>query len=319
MWPLLTGLLLCGCSGPGSAGTLPNPVDPTAAPRYAELIYWAAHPALRDLSDSLPAPYRPHATDTTVDVFFIHPTSYRDNKTVDPARLDDPAERALWNAAIMDPGVNRRTDEGSMLYQASAFNHYRVFAPRYRQAHIRAFYLPDSLSKPFFDTAYADVRHAFEYYLQHENRGRPFIIASHSQGTLHAGRLIRELIEGRRLQEQLVAAYLIGLPVPANFFSAMPACTDPASTGCFVSWRTFHKGHVPENVKKERFQAVVINPLNWSPDSTWVPRQYHKGAVLYKFNRPKPANVGAAVHGNILWSSKPRFFGNFLFTRKNYH
>jgi hypothetical protein len=29
--------------------------------------------------------------------------------------------------------------------------------------------------------------------------------------------------------------------------------------------------------------------------------------------------VGAGIHGNILWSSKPRFFGNIFFTRKNYH
>ena len=34
---------------------------------------------------------------------------------------------------------------------------------------------------------------AFQYYLEHYNNGRPFIIASHSQGTYHAKRLITGL------------------------------------------------------------------------------------------------------------------------------
>jgi hypothetical protein len=46
-------------------------------PNYSDLSYWSAHPAIKDPSDSVPAPllasYQP---DTAVDVFFIHPTTY---------------------------------------------------------------------------------------------------------------------------------------------------------------------------------------------------------------------------------------------------
>lgn len=314
-------MALAACAGHKTATTAekPLPPGPAAAPDYQLIKNWAAHPAVYDLSDSLPKPLRPRTTDTTVDVFFLHPTSYLDEKSIDETRLADPAEQFRWNAAIDDGDVNHSTDQGSMLNQASAFNVFRVFAPRYRQAHIRSFYIDKAIAKPFFDTAYADVKKAFLYYLENENRGRPFIIASHSQGTLHAGRLIKELVEGKPLQQQMVAAYLIGLPVADTFFTLLKPCGTPGETNCFVSWRTFKKGYEPPAVQKETFKAVVVNPLTWTSEPGWVSRKQNKGAVLYKFNKPLPRNAGAEVHGNILWSSKPRFFGNIFFTRKNYH
>lgn len=318
-----SGLLVLVMAGSGMQvlGQAGNSLIKThnTAPDYKALSSWAAHPQKRDYADSLPRPYRPLQSDTSVDVFFVHPTSYLDKKSVDETLLNDPAERTRWNANIDDKSVNNITDKGAILNQASVFNQYRVFAPRYRQAHIRSFYIPDSISHNFFEIAYADVKAAFMHYLQFENKGRPFIIASHSQGTLHAGRLIKELIEGQPLQEKLIAAYLIGLPVPEDFFSSVQPCSSPDQTGCVVSWRTFKKGHVPERITQETFKAIVVNPLSWTMEPDRVPRSENKGAVLYKFDKPKSANVSTIIHGNILWSTKPRFFGNVFFTRKNYH
>ncbi len=316
---VLFTLSSCAGSKVNDTKNNPAPAHPSEAPDYASLTNWAAHPAKYDLSDTLPAPYRPLKKDTSVDVFFLYPTSYLDASKINEARLNEANERNRWNADVKDTILNAYTDKTSMLNQASAFNACRVFAPRYRQAHIRSFYIPDSIGKIFFETAYADVKAAFQYYLEFENKGRPFIIAAHSQGTLHASRLLKELVDGQPLQNQLVAAYLLGLPVKENYFSQIPPCDEPGATGCFISWRTFKKGYEPENVVKESFKAVVVNPLTWTLDEGWVTRKANKGTVLYNFNKPKPYNVGAGIHGNILWSSKPRFFGNILFTRKNYH
>jgi hypothetical protein len=310
---LLTTLLLQSC-----AGSHPLPDSGTAsrqAPQYHELKMWAAHPWKKDPSDSTPRPYITNRKDTTADVFFIHPTTYTQAEAVE----GKPYSMQYWNASVQDEPLNSRTDESSMLNQASAFNVYRVFAPRYRQAHIQSFSLPDSIATPFFDTAYADVKSAFEYYLEHFNQGRPFIIASHSQGTLHAGRLIRELIEEKPLQHQMVAAYIIGLAVPVSYFKSLPLCDSPDGTGCFVSWRTYKKGYEPPRVLAEKEKSFVVNPITWRTDNDWVSRKEQKGAVLYKFNKPKANNVGAGIHGNVLWSDKPRFFGNIFFTQKNYH
>lgn len=279
-------------------------------PDYSNLNYWAAHPWKKDLSDSVPKPLRKNfIKDSMVDVFFIHPTTLTDKND------------GRWNAPIDDAEINAKTDHSTILYQASVFNEQcRVFAPRYRQAHIKAFFIDEKESAPYFELAYEDVKNAFEYYLKNYNGGRPIIIASHSQGTKHAARLLKEYFEGKPLLNKLVCAYIIGLPVPENYFTTIPSCKDSNSTGCFVSWRTFKTGFTdPKFVAKEDFKAVVVNPLSWTTDSVHISASGNKGGVLFKFNKIIPHVVDAQVHNNILWTVKPRMFGNIFFTKKNFH
>ena len=199
-------------------------------PDFSDLDYWAASPFKEDPSDEVPKDLENSVKDSLADVFFIYPTSYTDLKMPDG-----------WNADIDDSKINSKTDKESILYQASVFNKYcRVFAPRYRQANLEAFYTKNkNAANAALDTAYQDVKNAFEYYLEHYNNGRPIIIASHSQGTWHAGRLLKEFFEGKPLEKQLVCAYIIGLPVFTDYFSELKPCEDSTATGCFVSWRTF--------------------------------------------------------------------------------
>jgi len=282
----------------------------TNIPEYSNLAYWAAHPGKKDLSDSVPADlssiYKP---DSLADVFFIHPTTFTDYKN------------EAWNAAINDASINAKTDYSTILYQASVFNEKcRVFAPRYRQAHIRCFYQNNTDVDQAFELAYSDVKAAFEFYLHQHNNNRPMIIASHSQGTKHAARLLKEFFENKPLQKQLVCAYLIGMPVPVSYFSNLKPCTDSLQTGCFVSWRTFRKNSEElEYIKKENFKSVVINPLTWTNDTALVSSAYNKGGVLKNFNRVIPKVVSAQIHHNILWSSKPNMPGKIFYTQKNYH
>lgn len=279
-------------------------------PDYSSLNYWASHPFKHDAADSVPKPLRKfYKNDSLADVFFIYPTT-----------LTDYSDQQM-NAAIDDAELNAKTDYSSILYQASVFNEScRVFAPRYRQAHYRAFFLSDSVAAPYFNLAYADIKNAFEYYLQHYNNGRPIIIAAHSQGTVHAGRLIKDFFEDKPLQNKLVCAYLIGMPVPDTYFTGLKPCKDAAATGCFVSWRTYKTGYTQPNfIAKEKFKCVVINPLTWSDNTGKAARSLNSGGVLTNFNKIVKGVAGCQVHNNILWSSKPRFFGNIFLTRKNYH
>jgi Protein of unknown function (DUF3089) len=282
----------------------------TKIPDYSNLNYWAAHPWKKDLSDSVPADFiKTYKPDSLADVFFIHPTTltdYNDEK---------------WNAEINDASINAKTDYSTILYQASVFNEKcRVFAPRYRQAHIRSFYTHTNDSDNAFEIAYADVKAAFEFYLKNYNNKRPVIIASHSQGTKHAGRLLKEFFENQPLQKQLVCAYIIGMPVPVDYFAAIKPCTDPLATGCFVSWRTFRKdSDEPSFMSNEKFKSVVINPLTWTTETTLVSSKFNKGGVLKNFNRVVPHVVSAQIHNNILWSSKPDIPGKIFSVQKNYN
>jgi hypothetical protein len=226
-----------------------------------------------------------------------------------------------WNANIDDEMTNKKTDNSSILYQASVFNeHCRVFAPRYRQANFNAFYTDDKeAARKAFNIAYEDVKAAFEYYLKTYNNNRPIIIASHSQGTLLAGRLLKEFFEDKALQKKLICAYIIGLPVFTIYFKELKPCIDSTSTGCFVTWRTFQEGYIPEFVKKEKEKAFVTNPLTWRLTEDFASAKLNKGGILKKFDNVIPALVHARVYENILWVNKPKFFGNIFLTLKNYH
>jgi len=282
----------------------------TKIPDYSTLDYWAAHPWKKDLSDSVPADLqKTYRQDSLADVFFIHPTT-----------LTDYADER-WNAEIDDASINAKTDYSTILYQASVFNEKcRVFAPRYRQAHIKAFYIHTTAADSAFEIAYADVKAAFEFYLKNYNHNRPIIIASHSQGTKHAGRLLKEFFENKPLQNQLVCAYIIGMPVPVDYFASLKPCKDSLATGCFVSWRTFKSESLePQFILDEKFTSIVINPLTWTNETTLVSSTKNKGGVLKNFNNIVPHVVSAQIHNNILWSSKPDVPGKIFYTQKNYH
>lgn len=279
-------------------------------PDYSNLDYWAAHPFKKDPSDNIPEDLKKESKDSMADVFFIHPTTYTENNWP-----------TGWNGDINNADLNRKTDNSTILYQASVFNKYcRVFAPRYRQANLKVFFSGDSDSaKNSLDLAYKDVKVAFEYYLKNLNRGRPIIIASHSQGTLHAGRLLKEFFEDKPLQKQLVCAYIIGLPVFSDYFSILKPCGDSTATGCFIGWRTLKEDYESPFIAKEKKQAIVINPLTWTMDSSLAPKELNKGGILRNFNKVLPAIVHAEIHRNVLWVNKPHFFGNIFLTTKNYH
>lgn len=280
-----------------------------AIPDYSSLENWAAHPSKKDPSDSVPAPLRTNETDQLADVFFIHPTTFTTNN-----------ENHAMNASIHDSLLNAKTDNGSILFQSSVFNNSsRVFAPRYRQAHLSAFYLKKDSDEAAFEIAYSDLKNAFEYYLKHYNNGRPIIIAGHSQGAKMSEFLLRDYFENKPLMNQLVVAYILGWPVPENYYAKIPFCNNALQTGCICSWRTYRKGYTPEFVEKEKFKALNTNPLTWTADETHASRKENSGSVLRNFNKVYKKTTDAQVNGNILWVKKPRFPSGFFLFMKNYH
>ena len=283
-------------------------------PDYQNLNNWASHPYKPDPSDSIPRPLRKnYRPDSTVDVFFIHPTTYT-----------SPDKMFGWNAPVDDAELNAKTDYSTILFQAGIFNEVgRIFSPRYRQAHLSAYFpvTTDDSAKALaaFELAYQDVKTAFTWYLENENHGKPIIIASHSQGTTHAKRLLKEFFDGKSLQNQLVAAYLVGIPLEPDYFSFIPSCKTPLQTGCACGWRTYKEGFIPEYVQKEKFISVVTNPLTWDSSITSAKRSINKGALLLNFNVIVKKVADAQVGKGILWTRKPHFFGNLFLTTKNYH
>lgn len=302
-------LMLAGC-----AVHPKQPFDPRLtppAPDYALLANWAAHPDLNDPADQTPCPYVRNMQDSAVvDVFFLHPTTY----------TGASRDQRDWNASAADAGTNEKTDNTTILFQASIFNGAgRIYAPRYRQAHLNVFFGKDTSSaRQALNVAYEDVKTAFRYYLEHWNAGRPFIIAAHSQGSRHALFLLKEMVEGTPLQKQLVAAYIVGWPVREGFFAKLQPCRTPEETGCFCSWRTWERRFA----LKHAFERDVIctNPLDWTiGEGRHVPKSANMGGVIRPFCSVIPNIADAEVYKGVLLCSRPRFPGSFLFRTKNYH
>ena len=170
-------------------------------PNYSDLQFWAASPHKTDASDQVPLFLKDEKRELLADVFFIHPTIY-----------DNDSDTASWNAWLNDEKVNTETDNTTILLQASVFNgSCRVYAPFYRQANMEVFYnMGTPKATEAFDLAYSDVKSAFQYYLKNENNGRPIVIAGHSQGALHAIRLLQEFF-GTRQQNGYQLSYIMEL------------------------------------------------------------------------------------------------------------
>ena len=263
------------------------------APDYSDLKYWAASPFKEDNSDVIPAFLKDEVRDTRADVFFIHPTSYFGEEKTSP-----------WNADLRDTVVNNNTDNLSILFQTTVFNgSCRVFAPRYRQGNMEAFYVFDTpQAKAAFELAYQDLKTAFKYYLKHYNKKRPIIIASHSQGSLHAIRLLQEFFDGKPLQKQLVCAYVVGYQIKKDAFKSLPVGTRPDQTGCFVGWRSYIKGEIPDRIKAENGNSVCVNPLTWTTSEEWATPELHQG-IMFGFDSVVSHTVAAGIEptSKILW------------------
>ena len=317
-WFLFLALLGSACQrGPYQLANSYNGNIKLPAPDYSRAENWAALPNRHDAADSIPrgASIHDQQAEALADVFFIHPTIF----------TDQPQGLSEWNADITDAAMNLRVDQSTILNQASVFNgSCRVFAPRYRQAHYYSFLTKNAEDKQqALDLAYTDVKAAFEYYLEHYNRNadgrpRPIVIASHSQGTVHAIRLLAEFFDGKPLQQQLVVAYLVGIATPANQFKNIPPGESPEQTGCFVSWNTFSRGYTPTYYSDGLNKALCTNPLTWSSTDTYAAYSLNKGGVGPKFNLlSEPSD--AQVHNGMLWIGKLHVPGAALLRTKIWH
>ena len=270
-------------SGDFETAKIPDPFD------YASMDAWAAHPEKQSKAWLVP-PGEQMAISPKADVFYIHPTTYfGQNNWNQPPGLDPASELV---------------DEMVLPAQASVFNgSCRVFAPRYRQGTFYVFLSTDKNSDAALTLAFEDVVAAFRHYLAHFNHGRPFFIAGHSQGTLHAVRLLEEIIEpDEQLVRQMVAAYTIGFQFPMDKFKRtlknIRPSSSPVDLHTVVAWDTFGGNTNPKNpidrcryfypdkkqwemrYKKDNFG---INPLTFSDVLGELEASKNLGAVHVEY------------------------------------
>lgn len=290
---------------PAPAPPPPPPFDsqtPAPAPDYAQASAWAALPGVKGPADTVPEGRRHAAGLRGIDVFYVHPTTFRT-----PDR---------WNADPADAKLNAWTDASVIARQAAVFNVCcNVFAPRYRQASFLATrdrFMEGDGGKAYA-LAYSDVLRAFDQWQASRNHGRPFILAGHSQGGEMMMRLLADRIDGTPLQKRMIATYAIGIDFSVGYFGrryrTLTPCDTPEQTGCVLAWNAvtpqadlkmlagfagsrFAHIYGPEAGR----QPLCINPLTFNATRPAAARTVSKGAVP---GDPGEGPVQALVSGKV--------------------
>ena len=248
------------------------------APDYSKASNWCQIPAITK----------------DVDTFYILATEYMGFNAGDPnyATMDNPE---LVESAPIQYQMN-----------ASAFaDSTNVFMPFYRQAGLKyagEIYKRDgNIDAAISGIPYNDVTAALDFYFKNYNNGRPFILASHSQGSAIAQLVLKKYFkEHPEYYKRMVAAYVIGYAVTKDYLDANPHlkfATGESEAGVIVSWNTEGIKNVEENVKTCVLfpNAISINPINWKLDDTYAPASENLGSLV--LNEENTAfeigNVGA--------------------------
>lgn len=162
--------------------------------------------------------------------------------------------------------------------------------------------------------AYRDIERAFQTFLEH-NKDRPFFIASHSQGTLHATRLIEAVVDKDPCVERCVACYLLGMAIErskfeGNAFRNLHPSSGPADLQAVVAWqlRGFETTHGEADFLVGGYgpgywqggdqwrgggspELLMTNPLTWSSEigndsASSHAAEPHKGIGVAVFDPP---------------------------------
>lgn len=299
---------------------------PPRAPDYGRPASWAAFPGQRSAALVAVRDAAPPSAVPAADVFFVHPTTYL-SMGVGNAAFDEPGPAGLLNLVLRN--------------QASVFNACcRIYAPRYRQASLRAIRGAGPAELAAQELAYQDVARAFDAFLGNLGE-RPFVLAAHSQGSRHLLRLLEERVAGQALQSRLIVAYVVGTSVPREIETlGLPICRRADQVRCVVSWNSVAVGHDDPRRRQSveiwwqgRYRPVAgralvcVNPLSWHPDDQ-APASANQGALPKgKSEGPLPALIpevtGArCVNGLLEVAPRPevaRQFSNVLTIFGSYH
>ena len=230
-----------------------------------------------------------------VDTFFIYPTIVTDTDPDAPQiiPIDDP--------------VMRLGAEGTYLKDAMAFEKStNVFVPFYRQSNMAALaeLREDELIEFQMQEQRTDIYGALDYYFEHFNEGRPFILAGHSQGSIMSKIVLEEYMQAHPdYYDRMVAAYLVGFSVTKRDLKDYPHlkfAQGEDDTGVVVSWNTEGPGNKHADNIVVLKDAISINPINWKLDDTYAPAEENLGSRIdiledYKFDEKRPGLADAQV------------------------
>lgn len=255
----------------------PSPAQ-EAAVDYSDPANWLSAPADPELA---------------VDVFYLYSDSWGRGGT-----------GSLAVSYIDDQGMRLMAAE-MLASQAGAFETVgNIFAPFYRQAD-RGDFLNASHEErlALLTVPIADSTAAFDHYFRNFNKGRPYILVAHSQGSLAmlSGLMSTYLKTNPEAKKLLVAAYCLGYSVTGDYLAANPHLKFAQRSddlGVIISYNTEAPGLKEANpVVLPR--SVAINPVLWTRSERPAKADQSQGANLAVFEGDDPAPAFADAKVNL--------------------
>ena len=188
-------------------------------------------------------------TKKDVVVFFVHPTTFINRENWNQPKNDYEANEILRKRILVNKAV---------IFSACC----EVYVPAYRQATLYSFVAGKRNQENAFRIAFNDVSASFEHFNKNFRRGRPYILAAHSQGSMHALKLLKKIRNNANLYSDMVAAYLVGFNITKNDIYPTQVCESEDSINCVVAWNSVEKNGFITFKSEE--DLICVNPLSWS-------------------------------------------------------
>ena len=274
---LSASMLLSGCSMGGAAQNQGNQAGTTAAAADGKTITYDTPlvGVASDYSNKDNWMILPDKITKDVDTFYVYPTIITDT--------DEEAQKIVdIDNPIMQIGAYFTYEKNGSAFEEST----NIFAPYYRQTNMAA--VADLRGQDLEDFHHqeqrTDIYAALDYYFENYNEGRPFILASHSQGSILLKIALEEYF---RLHpdyyQRMIAAYLIGFSVTESDLKKYPHlkfAEGPDDTGVIVSWNTEGPGNKnADNIVVEE-GAISLNPITFTRDDAYVPASENVGSRI---------------------------------------
>ncbi|MBK5245330.1 MAG: DUF3089 domain-containing protein [Eubacteriaceae bacterium] len=215
----------------------------------------------------------PTENNKAVDVFYLCPSAWAKVNATDPIVCD------------IDNPVMLQQSKLAYDRQATAFSDTaNIYAPFYRQDDAGST-LAMSVGEQqdiVKGIPLTDAMAAFDYYIKNYNNDRPFILASHSQGSNVMIYILSEYMkEHPEVNDRMIAAYVIGYSVTDDYLSQNPHlkfATGAGDTGVIISYNT-QAPTIEGTDGVVTPGAKAINPISWTTDETIAPASDNLGSI----------------------------------------
>lgn len=213
--------------------------------------------------------FRETDKDAKIDTFFVAPTT---------------ATGDFMNMPLDNADINEKYTLQVGNQKGIYDDETRFFAPIYSQVTLQCYGLPEAERDAYLDIAYADVKEAFEYYLNCDNGGNGIILAGSSQGADMILRLVRDFFNDEESAKKLVCCYAIGWKVTDEYLSGLNFvhfAEGESDTASIVSFNSEAPEITSSLIVGAEEKTHGINPLSWKVTAEEASVDLNLGCCIY--------------------------------------